>query len=338
MRRPLRLLYAFAGLAVLLALCATLGLEEFRRALSRASPLSLAGFLSLSVLVFLTYAWRWSLVLGFLGAPRVPLANLLLYRASGHAAGTLVPSAQLSGDPVRAFLLRRRGVDWPTAILGVAIDRLLEMTASAIAGPIYVAFFLHATGMSPRIASWIFAGMALGLAGLALVYWSAARRGGAIALLVRRGLLPKLPDAARAAGDRFADFVRSPTFAAAFGLSLLVEALLVAEFFALTRAFGIELPLPTIGAILVGMGLSALAPIPGALGSLEAVQVGVARIAGGAADLGLAIGLLIRLRDGLWVVVGAVTLYVVGFRRRSPSAESGKASAIEPKEYSARSR
>jgi uncharacterized membrane protein YbhN (UPF0104 family) len=333
MQRTLRLAYALLGLALLIALCATLGLDELRKALAGASPVRLGAFLCLSTTVFGGYALRWRVILAFLGGPPLPLRTLLLARAAGHATGTLVPSGQLSGEPVRAFLLRRHGVDWATALLAVGIDRLVEMTVAAVVGPIYVAVFLYFHQGSPRAARWVLGSMAAGVVGLAWIYWNGASRRGLLAFVARSGVLRALPtDGAR---ERFAAFLRSRSFPLALFLSLAIEALLVAELWTLTRAFGLDLPLAVIGPMLVGMGVAQLAPIPGAIGSLEAAQVGVVRLAGGAASLGLAAGLLVRLRESLWVIVGAGYLYAQGLGRAAAISEN--VSRMEAKELSARS-
>src|SRR5258706_4759852 len=142
--RPLyQLLLLVGGFALLAVLGHQLGLGELRDALARADPLRFAAFLALSVTVFVTYAARWRLVLRAMDPtrPPPPLPTLVSFRAAQHAVSTLLPSAHLSGEPVRALLLRRRGRDWPLAISSVATDRLLEVSASAVAGPAYVAVF-----------------------------------------------------------------------------------------------------------------------------------------------------------------------------------------------------
>jgi uncharacterized membrane protein YbhN (UPF0104 family) len=82
-----------------------------------------------------------------------------------------------------------------------------------------------------------------------------------------------------------------------FAAALLAEALVLAELWALAWAFELPISLPTLAGVTVGMGVAQLLPIPAALGSLEATEVGIVSLAGGAAPLGLAVGLLVRLRE-----------------------------------------
>ena len=312
--RAFRWLSLLVGLGLFVGLCRVVGLGKFRQALSAASPGGFVIFLLLSLAVFTVYAIRWQRILGACrGGNVASIPRLLGFLAAAHATSFLLPSAHTSGEALRAWLLRRRGVDWTTAAFTVAMDRLVEVSAGSILGPLYVAIFFLATGASPRIERWILAGMAAGFVGLVLLYALALRGDGMIAAFFRRSFLRSLGASVLTIEKRLSEFIRGPHFLPALLLSFLAEALIVGEFWVLLRAFHIALPLPTILAVLVGMGLSHLTPVPGALGSLEATQVGVIALTGGSADLGLAVGLLVRLRETLWVLIG---LAVFSFQGR----------------------
>jgi uncharacterized membrane protein YbhN (UPF0104 family) len=338
-RRCARGVLFLLGFAVFVFLCSRLGLGELVEAVERASPARFAVFLAFSSAVFLTYALRWRIVVRAMekGREPPPLLTLLSFRAAGHAVGTLLPSAQLGGEPVRALLLRRRSGDWTGAISSVAMDRLLEASASAVAGPIYVAVFFLAHGSAGATAPWLLVAMAAGVVALAAFYVVVCRGGAPLSLLAGRGLVPSVEGSLAAIDRRFAEFVRTPSFPISIALSLVVEALILAELWALARAFALPISLPTLVGVMVGMGVAQLAPIPAALGSLEATQVGVLTLAGGAAPLGLAVGLLVRLRETLWILVGLAVLYREGLPWRGGasfvrSAIAGKTSAIDPNE------
>lgn len=338
-RRAARGVLLLLGSVVLVLLCRRLGLGELVEAVERASPTRFAVFLAVSSAVFLTYALRWRMVLRAMDGDREPppLLALLSFRAAGHAAGTLLPSAQLGGEPVRALLLRRRVGDWTCAISSVAIDRMLDASASAVAGPIYVAIFFLAHGSARTTPPWLIAAMAVGVVALAAFYVIVYCGGAPLSLLAGRALVRSAQGSLAAIDRRLVEFVRTPTFPAALTLSFVIEALILAELWALARAFALPISVPTLVGVMVGMGVAQLAPIPAAIGSLEATQVGVLTLAGGAAPLGLAVGLLVRLRETLWILVGLAVLYREGFSwpgRESVAAPAiaGKTSAIDPNE------
>jgi uncharacterized protein (TIRG00374 family) len=330
--RPLRIALFFAGVALLAFLCVHVGLRDLAAAAERASPARLVVFLALSAATFLVYAKRWSIVLEAMGSrrPHFPLARLLCFRAAGHAVSTLLPAAQLSGEPVRALLLRRHGLEWARSVSAVTMDRLLETSASAIVGPIYLAAFILANGRGVAATPWVIGGMVAGLVLLALFYVHLYRGATLISWLARRGFVSPLRGSLETLEADLRAFVRTPSFATSLAAALLAEALLLAELWSLAWAFELAISLPTLAGVTLGMGVAQLLPIPAALGSLEATEVGIVSLAGGAAPLGLTVGLLVRLRETLWILVGLVTLYVEGLISPRLSISENPA-AIAPK-------
>ncbi len=333
-----RIVLLVAGLAVLVFLCRHLGLGEIRQGVERADPARFAAFLALSAAVFITYAVRSGVVLRAIDASRrsPSTAELVGFRAAEHAVSTLLPSAHLSGEPVRVLLLRRRGHHWAESISAVAMDRMLDVSASSIAGPLYVGWFFLANHGSAWAAPWILAAMIAGMLALLLFYVQAYRGATLISIFAQRGALRAARGALEATDRHLARFVRTPSFRVALALSFLAEALVLAELWMLARAFALPISLPTLAGVMVGMGIAQLVPVPAALGSLEATEVGVLALAGGSASLGLAVGLLVRVRETLWILVGLAALYLEGLTWRGSELPargiSGKTSAIEPNE------
>jgi uncharacterized membrane protein YbhN (UPF0104 family) len=109
-------------------------------------------------------------------------------------------------------------------------------------------------------------------------------------------------------------FFRSHPGALARGLlaSVCIEALVVLQFHTLFGAFGIHLELPTLLVALVTSGLVRLAPTPGGLGALEAGQVALLQMSSGRGDLGLVVGIVMRLHEMLMVGAGFVALALRG--------------------------
>ena len=336
--QPVRVVFLVAGLSLFVLLCQHLGLSELGRAVGRADPWRFVVFLALSAAVFLTYAKRWSIVLVAMGGDRPPpaLHTLLGFRAAAHAVSTLLPSAHLSGEPMRAFLLRRRRRGWTRTIASVTMDRMLDLTASSILGPAYVVVFFLANDVSAWAAPWVMGGMIACLVALAGFYLHSYRRGTVISLLTRRGFFPRARGSLESIDRLLTEFLRTRSFLAALALSFLAEGLIIAELWTLAAAFALPISLSTLVGVMVGMGIAQLLPIPAAIGSLEATEVGVLTIAGGSASLGLAVGLVVRVRETQWILVGLSVLYVEGLSWRSVAAEapptSGNTAATEPKE------
>jgi uncharacterized membrane protein YbhN (UPF0104 family) len=78
--------------------------------------------------------------------------------------------------------------------------------------------------------------------------------------------------------------------------------------------FGFDLSYTTLFVVLVGVGFAILIPIPFALGALEGIEVLLLRVIGQSADLGIAFGMITRLRDMMWASVGMVYMYRKGVK------------------------
>lgn len=306
----MRLLAFAVGTLVLGTLLAMVGIGEVWQTLRHASAPGLAAFLAVSTAVFGAYAIRTRFVLRGIGAPaEMSLATLAGYRAATHAANFLVPSVNLAGEPVRAVLFRRAGYPWSDALLAVTVDRWIEATASAITGPICVAIFLVGSDVDPRLAIAPIAIWTIASVAMLAVYLIAGRRGRLFSILARgprfAAAAPRLVEME----SRFSDFLRTRWFPLSIAVGLVAEALIVAELALLVRAFDVHLSVPTVLGVMLGMGVASLAPVPGGVGTIEGAQVGVLSLVGGPATVGLAVGLLIRLRETLWTVVGLALLW-----------------------------
>lgn len=338
MRPPLRIALLFLGLVLLVQLCRHLGLAELTAAVRRADPVRFGAFLALTLAVFAVFALRWAVVLRAMSGEqaRPAFGTLMAFRAAEHAVSTLLPSAHLSGEPVRALLLRRRGIDWVLAVSSISMDRMLEMTASSIAGPIYVGVFFLANDVTSPAAPWLFAVMCLATLALCGLYVHVYRGSRLLSALAGHGLSPRMAQHLDAIERRLRSFLHTPSLAAGLALSFLAELLVLAELWMLASAFALPISLPTLIGVMVGMGIAQLVPVPAAIGSLEATEVAVLALAGGAAPLGLAVGLIIRLRETLWIVAGLGALYLEGLSWRGlelPAGTiAGNASTIDPNE------
>jgi uncharacterized membrane protein YbhN (UPF0104 family) len=204
----------------------------------------------------------------------------------------------------------------------VAADRLLEVVGNLAAALTYVAIFwftraeLHA-GRAPLalLATMVLLAVALALLILRL---RAGQRPLAPFYGARiRRLLPRLSpafDGMERVEVHLGDLLRQQPrpLLAGVGLSLLIEALVVLQYHVLLGAFGLSLTLPTLLLVLLGGGLANAAPTPAGLGALEAAQVAMVGLASGRPDLGLVVGVIVRMHETLLLGVGLAALSYQG--------------------------
>ena len=118
-------------------------------------------------------------------------------------------------------------------------------------------------------------------------------------------------DVAEAAEQVTAELVaRSRRMAVAFGVGILANLLVILEFVLLLNAFGLPSDTTAVVAAIFATGAAHMLPIPAGLGVLEGAQVWIFQMLGYPTEVGLAVGLAVRLRELLWMAPGVVYLLV----------------------------
>jgi len=269
------------------------------------------------------------------------LSRFVAARLGGDAAGALVPAGSVGGDPLRVLLLYGRGVPGATASAGVALDRILEVTGNTITSIVYVAVFSFSFTDWPGSVGRAWALLALFPVLLASI--------GAPLVLLRFGgrpltcIVPQRwtegrPRLARVLGvlrkveDDLTALLRERPGVVLWGIagSLAVEGLVVLEYKLLLTAFGIEVAWSMLLMVLVTVGAVRAVPVPASLGTLEVGQVTLLKAARGRGDLGFLVGVVLRLHETWWTLVGLLALSRQGFSlARLRSAALGEKTAVE---------
>jgi uncharacterized protein (TIRG00374 family) len=261
------------------------------------------------------FAVRWRIVLGGLGVPP-RFAVLGMYRLAAQSISMLVPSAKLGGEPVRAYLLAHDGVQVPGAMASVAVDRVLDMGAST-AFTVLFALILLRHGV-PALEGTL-AGVACGALALLAGVWITVRRlhggRGVVTSLVRSAGFDRLQAIERrmgalaAAEDSATRLVEQPArMALAFGCGLAINLLVLLEYRLLLGAFALPVDLVAIVAAIFATGAAHSMPVPAGVGVLEGSQMALFTALGHPPEVGLAVGLAVRLRELVWVLPGLLYL------------------------------
>ena len=93
-----------------------------------------------------------------------------------------------------------------------------------------------------------------------------------------------------------------------FVAGLVSNLIVVAEFALLLQAFGLPSNMTAIAAALFATGAAHLLPVPAGVGVLEGAQIWIFGMLGYSADVGMAVGLAIRLRELAWLLPGVTYL------------------------------
>jgi len=255
--------------------------------------------------------------------PRQALANLPFWlvvklRLAGEAVNNVVPAAMLGGEPVKAYLAIKHGVDRISAMQSVVVAKttmtlaqllMLLLAASLISGGLPVDSPAHrAMAIVMLVAGAI----------VAMLFWMQRRGmfGGMLSLLRRAGIRiaplerreQHLLDLDRTISafyrhDRMR-FFASTAFHLAGWIAGLLEVLLVAYLVGIPVSWQEALAVEAFASVAKAIGAFA----PGSIGVQESGIVVVFRLFGLPDVLGITYAILRRGRELLYVVIGGALL------------------------------
>ncbi|MBV5316300.1 MAG: flippase-like domain-containing protein [Desulfobulbaceae bacterium] len=286
--------------------------------LSQLSPGALLILLVLNLVMLPLMTARWWLLLRTLGSP-VRLLTACAYRLAANAVSYLTPGPHFGGEPLLVYLLhQRQQIPLPTAVISVALDRMLELWASIVILSLSL-LILTASDNGPFTGGW-----ALPLAVSMLVVLAALLT----ALFTGRHPLSRLVSWLKRLGRKQhsaptetagswleaimqgevmaesllhrhqSPFLLANLYSLAHWLGVLVEFWLMAAF------LGQPLSFFQLLTVVITARLAFLTPLPAGLGVLESALPWVTAALGLGSVLGLSLCLLIRFRDILFSLAG----------------------------------
>jgi putative membrane protein len=263
-------------------------------------------------------AW-WAL---FPKAERLPLAQLFWMRWIGESVSTLVPSAAVGGDVVRARLAALHGASIATAAASVLVDITLGVFVQIGFTLLGLGLIVSATGHQGFVRPTLI-GALIGI--FAIIGFYVVQRLGMfrfIAKMISR--LANAPDwhSLVHGGQSLDDAVRKQYArrrgvigcCAWTGASLILGS---GEIWIALHALGLHATLVN-SVILQSMVLtirSAMFPVPGALGVQEGGYVLVGNLLGIPGDAAFALSLIARVRELILGIPGLVVWQVIEGRR-----------------------
>ncbi len=280
-RNALKVAVSLGLAALLLALFfRNLDLQELLGTLSQARPGWLALALAITIVNFPHRSWRWTRLLHHVR--HVTQRESFFATTIGFAASVLLPAR--AGEIVRpAVLSRRTGLPFAPALASIAVERLVDL------GTVVLLFVVYAAGgwapsdlpaearerleLLRSAALLVGAATLLVFAGLGLLAARPALAERVLAPLDRRlprGIGPRVVAFLRSFLGGLAS-VRTPGDVAVLAASSAVLWLLNAlQFYAVARAFEIDLPFPVSFFVLTWAVLGLAIPTPGGVGGYHA--------------------------------------------------------------------
>lgn len=298
------------GIAIVVALIALTGMEEITRVMTRVNVAVYSLAFVIQTFALLVLLVKWKIIISALDL-RVRTGKMFPILLSSVFVNTVVPSARLGGEPLRAYTLSRLcGVPLDEGLATVAVDRALDtlpfigLTLATLAVvlltwhmPIYALLSLAAVVMAATVVMSAFVYVCLRpKAAGKLANWT-VRRFGWFTKRFRRleNLEAKTKAFARDFGRGvFAILHKRRHIAPAFLLSVVYWLQYILRMYVVFIALGQPISFGAIGmATVVGLLLHAI-PLPGALGVAEGFYALIFRTAGVPDDVAVSAALLDR--------------------------------------------
>lgn len=286
MRKKQLLSTLLVGLFVFAVIIWVLGPDAMWDQVSRMRPEFLLLALGLQVLVVAAMAYRWSIFIKATGH-KAEFHSVLLMTLAGTAMNNITPSSRMGGEPLRAYLLKKRhGARTSTGLATVVIEKIADMTAFAIltlAAIIYSFYYLNVPGHTVVLLVLAFLFTTSIMA--ALVYVTLRRKIKAqwiVSLLDKyQALSEKFPlvgyyrdrldDSLANYYDSAAKIAKKGVVAKAILASLIYWALEISRAYVIFLALGINVPFAVIAAVYIIANIVASLPLPP--GTLEATMI-----------------------------------------------------------------
>jgi hypothetical protein len=256
-------------------------------------------------------ALRWQCLLAPIGTTSFRVA----FRATviGFAALGLLPGRV--GDVLRPYLLaRQERLSLSATLATVVMERVLDLVAVLVLLAVYVWGFLDADGFSSRLMQPIKAAAAMAAAAaaaLVVLMWILATHPERIGGLVRaagRVLPHRLADRVGGIASTFSTGFAATRDPRGFGMAVLwsfpIWLAFCAETWAVTQAFGIDVPFVGTFLLQAMLVIGVAVPTPGGVGGFhEMYRVGVTSFFGAGNEAAVAAAIVLHALSFLPVMI-----------------------------------
>ncbi|MFH1212178.1 MAG: lysylphosphatidylglycerol synthase transmembrane domain-containing protein [Candidatus Woesearchaeota archaeon] len=312
------------GIAVFAFILGRFPIENIIKQFLNASIKLVIVYFAISFLIIATHTLRWSVILRSQGC-YVPFAKLFSYKMIGYGVSFLTPTAKLGGEPVRAAILQRDGIDIAEAASSTFIDKFMEMSLCGILFILGLMFFMFSFKMTVLARILIFSSCII-VTLLTIYFYAQMFRGRScihrlfkITRVYKIKFFKKHQKKIIKVENLMIKFFKKEKkfFALAVLITMLSWVFMFVEYKSAAAIVGRYISIPQVFIIFSVVGAAYMIPIPLALGTLEASQISLFSVLRLGTTAGLAISLLIKFRELVFTAIGLVFLafYGLDFRK-----------------------
>ncbi len=307
-----QILTAIIGVIIVIFLFWYIKVEEILKAFSYFSFDKLILFIIVSITMMLLHTLKWSIILRSQGC-KVPFPKLFVYKLAGFGVSYVTPAAHMGGEPVRAYLLNKNhNIEFKKSLSSVVIDKSLDLSLNGFFACITIIFILFTFTIPEKTAIiMIFSFFAM-LGAIYSFYHLTITGKGFFTTCFRLLRLNKWKVTKKYGKDikgmelHLIHFFKynKKGFRNAFLIFLLIWILMFFEYKLALLLLGYNASFAAIFIVFSLVGLAYIIPVPAALGALEFGQSSASAILRISSGIGLALSIVIRGRDMIWVFLG----------------------------------
>lgn len=271
-------------------------------------------------IIYTTLVFRWKIIIDA-GNVRIPYGRLFLYKVAGYAVSYITPMAHLGGEPVRGMLLKRDGLSAQEGMSTVLIDKSIEFATDIILGCIGLFVLLSTFSFTQNSYVFILALVVSGFVLIIMFYYSMLKgkyffmRFFKFIKLHRLKRMQNFLKQMTQTEDNMLAFFKNHkrAFRNATLIQFSLWFLMFFEYKFLLLMLGVDLPMIHVFLVFAIIGVAYIMPVPAALGTMEAGNVGVLALSNTKSSVGLAVSIIVRLKDLLITAIGLGFLAYIGF-------------------------
>ena len=264
--------------------------------------------------ILFIFSLRWWIILRAFGYP-IFFPHLVAIRLAGFSVSYFTPGPQVGGEPLQIMIMQKKfQIPMGKAVNSVYLDKLFEFLVNFTILVIFL-ILISTAGMSDNIGSWYILVIITGLLIFPAAHLIALWKG----IFPLSGILHRIQQRYTNSQNLIqiqkkmenveiqisSMIIQYPfVMVQSMVVSIIAWVLMIFEYFLTLSFLGINLdPIEVIFALTM-VRLAFLFPLPGGLGVLEAGQVLAMTLLGVMPVFGMAVSLIIRIRDILMGIIG----------------------------------
>jgi uncharacterized protein (TIRG00374 family) len=289
-----------------------IGVDQILEQFHKIRPEYILLYLTISTMIVVVLIIKWRIILGALGY-HINFLNLVMYRQMGYAVGYVVPAFYIGGETVRSYFLNKKhNVPLRDSVSSVVIDRAVELPMNFLLAAAMFFIIILTMDISPIIMVPMGLVIAFMVFITAFFYFKMYKKEYFFTYifdLLRLGRIKKLAPArvktVHLEESVIKFFNHKPKYII---LSILISGMLwllmMVEFWTGMRIVGYNPTFVQVFLVIVMTGFTMAIPIPASVGVMELGQIGICLMMGIPAPVAIALSLLVRTRDLLWILMG----------------------------------